>query len=139
MTRRACAIILLAAVMLQAILGGLGTVATFCLGGGHHEHAQVQLDHHGPCDHHHDDLALVDADHDHGHDCGCIDIDLALTELVSTRGRDTAPAIAPAGNEPSTLHAYDTRAPDRPMPRLADEDPGGRQRLAVVSSTRLLI
>ncbi len=142
MNRQACAILLLAAVALQAMLGGLRGATTLCLGGGHDGHgehtAAAVIECEQACDHH-GDVALVGEDHDHGDDCGCIDVDLDVAELITMRSRDTGPIAVPIAAPMWAQCFHTTCEPRRGPPRLVADDPGGRHRLAVVRSTRLII
>lgn len=137
---RRVAIVLLLAVLLQALANGAGGVRVLCLGGGH-EHTPMQADHcDRSCAHGGEGMLPRPADRSE-HGCGCTDVELAVVELLAAPGVQAEPmwrvvvhacwswypvplqAAAPEGDPPS-------HPPDAPGARCA-------HRRAIVSCVRL--
>lgn len=137
----ASSILLAAAIMLQSLLGGIAAAGTICLGGGH-EHPQdaisasCELD----CSHATGRTQLpAPVAETHGN-CGCVDLELNVSELLTTLPRLEAQLLPIAFLLPipqATLSIADLGA----GPCLSDVpswfDPGGTQRIAHLSTTRL--
>ncbi|MBT4531173.1 MAG: hypothetical protein HOC27_08200 [Phycisphaerae bacterium] len=141
MFQRLTTILLLSAITIQAVFGGLQDTVSICLGGGHeHEVAEVVEHCEMECSHHNDWVTPITKGEDIDN-CKCTDLELTLIMLISVpRDKDEAP---PASLKlefltiPSlivtlqpTLTAW-VAAPDYP--------PILRQQLAVVRITRLLV
>ncbi|MDG2424682.1 MAG: hypothetical protein P8M22_11965 [Phycisphaerales bacterium] len=159
MISTATTFLLLAAISLQGVYGGLRESVVISLGGGHESpHAEVadtarhecghsenehhhHHHHHEEHDHHHNTDGL-DLCHEHSKDC-CegTEIELDLVLLISNpRGKDNHTKLLTtiaAFSYSTDLQSFQSRYQDPPLCRGLD--PGISQRLAVVRSTRLLL
>ena len=143
MTRSWISILILVAIVAQAMIGGFGGATALCLGGGH-EHAPEEVVSTCGLACSHDSVLPTPVpieDRGHGEDCPCTDVEIDLTDLlIRLRGdADSMPVV-------TTLPAADlivggewASSSCRATPRALLEDPGGGQRLAIVRSTRLII
>ncbi|MCH2133219.1 MAG: hypothetical protein MK116_05660 [Phycisphaerales bacterium] len=143
--------LLLVAIALQGVFGSLRDSVVIHLGGSHthehhhhHHHDHGCHDHHGEhghhhCDHHDDQLATDD----HHGCCQGTDLEVDLVMLLALpRGTEVeldlqaipVPSFHATISQPTSPCAL-LRGPP---PKLMD-DPGGRHRMAVVRSTRLLV
>jgi hypothetical protein len=141
MCSTATTFLLFAAIMVQGVFGSLQGSVLICLGGGH-EHAPAEVVEH--CDlacTHHSDWPTPASSDEHIDDCACTDFELSLIVLLMTPPsgeHDLGIAALPAPVPTITQHTTHT-APPRGPPHAAEDDPGGRQRLAAIRSTRLLV
>lgn len=144
MARRPLTFLLATLLAIQSSLAGVA----ICLDGGgcHHEEEATHLEHHGACggDHgpgeHQARSTFVTVDD--AHPCGCTDQEIAGSDAI--RGlRDELPAWGAA--LAAALPADEAVRPAvRPRTASATSrhergDPAGRQRAAILRSTRLLI
>ena len=132
---------LLSAIAVQAVFGGLQNTVSICLGGGH-EHkiaAVAQLEH---CNHecsHHDQWATPVTENEDVDGCACTDLELALINLVTTpRTNDDVPSVAVAFF-PNFIHVLDEQPVQSMYCVTIDDPPIERQQLFIVRTTRLLI
>ncbi|MEE3002314.1 MAG: hypothetical protein VX908_06455 [Planctomycetota bacterium] len=136
--------LVLAAIMLQSVFGGLQGSVVICLGGGH-EHEQVAATE--QCEwgcSHHDELVTPTSDEEHIANCDCTDIELGLITLLRTpRGVDhDLQVVLAAPLEVASVqhdHAEASSPSMRGPPGILQDDPGTSHRLTVVRSTRLII
>lgn len=142
MPQRSLAILLTMLVGIQALLGGLNGAAVMCFGGGHeHELAEAASGCELACEHAEGWPGPVPGG-DHGDDCGCVDIEIGLVELLSLPRSDSESTHVvfvqptPAWVVIELGHGVSWTGP--PMPP-AWFDPGGTQRLTIISSTRLIL
>ncbi len=127
------------AILLIMLLGfqGLFNAVVICLGSDHeYEPTKVVAAHDLACDHVEGWLGLIPTD-DHGAECGCIDIEIGTIELLglprSDSGSTQVALILPA---PAWIVMELGHGPQLPLPRF---DPSGKQRTAIISSTRLIL
>ena len=137
------AILLVGAVLLQSLFGAVAGAGTICLGGGH-EHPQeaatesCELD----CSHTGQRSPLpVPVGEPHS-DCSCVDLDLSISELLTPAPRLDAKVLPDALLVPLELvtvsvsdWAYRLSPPH--VPKWFD--PGRTQRIADLSTTRLIV
>jgi hypothetical protein len=133
--------LVLAAITLQSVFGGLQGSVTICLGGGHeHDPVEVVEQCELGCSHHTEWATPASSD-EHIANCDCTDIELGLIALLTTP-RVTDHELQSAIAAPSMIVTvqHDTTCTSlRGPPRDVKDDPGNRHRLAVVRSTRLII
>ncbi len=159
MTPRPTILILLTAIALQGMFGGLRDSVVICLGGGHvHESTEVveqcetecsghsHHDHHAHHTHHthhthrNEGPAPTPTDGDQGGGC-CTDIELPLVVLL-TNQRTSENDIADFPPLPTIMtltQAAQENFSLREHEAIFKEDPGGLHRLALIKSTRLII
>ena len=145
MFHRLTTLLLLAALTLQAVFGGLQDSVLICLGGGH-DHAAIQevvveaTPCCGGCSHEGSWPAAQTVKEDHN-DCGCTDLELALVTLLATPG--TPDIDLPDGTMPIVMlpHSVARSASvwTSPAHPTKWDDRGGSVRHIVVRTTRLLI
>ncbi len=134
MTRQPLSILILMAIIAQAVLGGFGGTTSLCFGGGHeieHEEAAVTECGHG-CSHESAFPTPVPVNDDsHGDDCPCTDVRLDLLDLM-TRHRTDADAMQAVSVVMPDWIIIDHVACQlwQCAHRVRQDDPGGRQRLA---------
>ena len=134
-------LIVLAAITLQGVFGGLQGSVVICLGGGH-EHAPTEVVEH--CDlecSHHAEWPTPVSDDQHTDDCGCTDFELGLIVLLTTPrvgDRDLELPAAVLAVVPEVVAEWST-PPTCPPPRVGLTDPGGLQQRAVLRGTRLQV
>jgi hypothetical protein len=137
------AILLVGAVLLQSLFGVVAGAGAICLGGGH-EHPQdaatenCDLD----CSHANRSMPLpAPVGEPHG-DCSCVDLDLSIAELLIPLPRLDTEALTDVLLPPVELVAITLLEPEylfRPKPVPKWFDPGGTQRIADLSTTRLIV
>jgi hypothetical protein len=134
--------ILLTAIAVQAIFGGLRSTVSICLGGGHeHEVAEVVEQCEFECSHHStfpSPVTEVDIEN-----CDCTDLELDLITLLSTpRTADDDTFVAlqlhPVVSIKCTVENQLLRVWRGP-PQLHSDSPAKRLQLVVVRTTRLLV
>ncbi len=133
--------LLLTAIALQAVFGALQGSVIICLGGGH-EHGPAEVVEH--CDlecSHHSEWPTPVANEEHVDNCDCTDFELGLIVLLATPLSGEHDIEWDAAPEPviALLQASKSNAPTRRPPRADWDDPGGRQHIAAIRITRLLI
>ncbi len=141
MIRRVTTSLLLVAIAVQAVFGGLQDSVSICLGGGHeHEVAEVAKQCEMECNHHSEWPTPISNTEDI-EDCACTDLEFALINLLYVpRDTDETPALAfvflsstpdiVASPSDSYWHALVDYPPG---------EPAEGQQLFVVRITRLLI
>ena len=137
------AILLVGAVLLQALFGAVAGAGTICLGGGH-EHPQdaatesCELD----CNHATQRTPLpAPVGEPHG-DCSCVDLELSISELLTPLPRLDAKALPDALLMPvEQVTVSITDWSYRPSPPHVPKwfNPCGTQRIADLSTTRLIV
>jgi len=139
---RPLAIFLTMLISFQAVYGGLDGAVVLCLGGGHeHEQSETPGLCELACGHENVITGPVSTDQ-HGDDCACVDIEVELVELLSLPrvDCDSMQSIfaqpTPAWIVAELGHGLSWTGPPA-MPHWFD--PSGSQRLAIVSSTRLIL
>lgn len=134
-------LLLLAAIMIQGVFGSLQGSVLICLGGGH-EHGPAEVIEHCELEcSHHSEWPTPAVSDEHIDDCDCTDFELGLIVLLTTPPSDEHDldgAAIPASVPVIAQHLKATASPRGP-PLTARDDPGGRQRLAAIRSTRLLV
>ncbi len=138
MFQRLTTIMLLTALTVQAVFGGLQDSVSICLGGGHeHDVAEVVEHCEMECSHH-SEWPTPLSEGDDIDDCECTDVELTLVTLLSVpRDSDDAPC-----NSLSFLPTPDARAivQTKVMDNSKFVDPPPeRQQLQIVRITRLLV
>ncbi|MGB1125844.1 MAG: hypothetical protein ACPG4Q_11615 [Phycisphaeraceae bacterium] len=137
------AILLVGAVLLQSLFGAVAGAGTICLGGGH-EHPQeaatesCELD----CSHATQSMPLPAAVGEPHGDCSCVDLDLSIAELLTPLPRLDAKALPDVLLPPVELFAITLVEPGyllSPPPVPKWFDPSGTQRIADLSTTRLIV
>jgi hypothetical protein len=133
-------ILLLSAITVQAVFGGLQNTVSICLGGGHEHDVAAVIEHcEMECSHHSSWPAPIAVGEDI-YNCDCTDLELALINLLSIpRDDDTTTSLA--------LDFLFVSAPivtiDAPCNTtwlaVVDYPPVQRQQLVVVRTTRLLL
>ena len=143
MHNRSLAIFLTMLISFQAVYGGLGGAVVLCLGGGHeHEPSETAELCELACGHEDVITGPVSIDDQHGEDCPCVDLEVELVELLSLPrfDCDSMQSVfaqpAPAWIVAELGHGLSWTGPPA-MPQWFD--PSGSQRLAIVSSTRLIL
>lgn len=143
MMSKSFSILLVAAILLQSMLGGLAAAGTICLGGGH-EHPptaasdRCELD----CSHASETTSLPSPVAESHDDCSCVDLELSVSDLLATLPRLEMKALpdallASVARVTLPLADWTVRPCLSHVPR--GFDPGGTQRIADLSTTRLLI
>ena len=131
--------LLLAAIAIQGVFGGLQESVSICLGGGH-EHAIAAVVEHCEfeCAHHSTWSTPITSNEDIDN-CDCTDLELGLIVLLTTpRAQDSAMMCTHAL---FTIVPFVEQADSqswRGPPQLVD-DLGMMQRIAVIRTTRLLV
>ncbi len=138
MLQRYTTILLLTAITVQAVFGGLQDTVSICLGGGHeHDVAEVVEHCEMECSHHSEWPSPISEDEE-SHDCECTDLELALIALLSVPRDSDEPTY-------STLHFLPTPEPLATVQTITVcanqfvEPPPERQQLHIVRLTRLLV
>ena len=131
--------LLLTAITIQGVFGGLQNSVSICLGGGHeHEVEEVVEQCTRACNHTSDWVTPFTSEDIQ--DCSCTDLEFGLVVLLTTpRVNDLAMivvALAPAIELSVNNHA--PRAWRGP-PLLHDDDIGMMRRIAVIRTTRLRV
>ena len=136
MFQRLTTILLLTAITVQAVFGGLQDTVSICLGGGHeHEVAEVVEHCEMECSHHSEWPTPITNSEDID-DCACTDLELALVTLLTVpRDADETPqtVLAVLPSEVIALPVSESTL------RIIDDPPIERQQLHVVRITRLLV
>ncbi|MFT4593439.1 MAG: hypothetical protein ACI9JK_001151 [Phycisphaerales bacterium] len=130
---------ILSAIAVQAVFGGLQSTVSICLGGGHeHEVAEVVEHCSHECSHHDQWVTPVTEDQD-VQGCACTDLELALIDLVTTpRTIDDDPSVVVAFFQ-TFIPALDEQPVQSRYCVTIDDPPIERQQLSIVRITRLLV
>ena len=131
--------LLLAAIAIQGVFGGLQESVSICLGGGHeHEVAEVVEHCEFECAHHSTWPTPITSNEDI-ENCDCTDLELGLIVLLTIpRTQDNAIIISPALLS-SVPFVEQTILTSWCGPPLLDDDLGMMHRIAVIRSTRLRV
>ncbi|MBC8522485.1 hypothetical protein H8D29_01010 [PVC group bacterium] len=142
MFQQATTILILTAITVQAVFGGLQNSVSICLGGGHeHEVAEVVEHCEMECSHS-SQWATPIVDSEDFNDCQCTDLELNLITLLSTlRNADEGIITLSAfENLTSSLSEGKLQTSLRGPPEYSSFDiPAKRQQLVVVRTTRFLL
>ena len=140
MFRQTTTILILTAITVQAVFGGLQNSVSICLGGGHeHEVAAVSEHCELECSHH-SDWVTPTANEDHLGNCECTDLEFGLIVLLTTpREHDANVMVALTSYtfELSTDQA--TSQSWRGPPQSNADDLSMMHRIAVIRTTRLRV
>ena len=127
----------------QSLLGGLAAAGTICMGGGHeHMVEDVAQSSELDCSNASSSMMLPAPGEDDHADCSCVDIDLAISALLTTLPRREANAVPDGLLLPVTqVTILLTDRGLSPCPSHPPKwfDPGGTQRIADISTTRLIV
>lgn len=133
--------LLLTAVAVQAIFGGLQNTVSICLGGGHeHEVTEVVEQCEFECTHHSTfptPITEIDIE-----DCDCTDIELALIHLLAAPRLGDDDSIVAMQFQPLSYECVFENQPLtswRGPPQWDSDNPAKLYQLVVVRTTRLLI
>ena len=131
--------LLLAAIAIQGVFGGLQESVSICLGGGHeHEVAEVVEHCEFECAHHSTWPTPITSNEDI-ENCDCTDLELGLIVLLTIpRTQDNAIIISPALLS-IVPFVEQTISTSWRGPPLLDDDLGMMHRIAVIRSTRLRV
>ena len=132
--------LLLAAIMIQGVFGGLHDNVQVCLGGGHQHEVEEVVEQCALACSHTSDWATPSTSEDI-QDCSCTDLEFGLVVLLTTP-RDNDLAMKFVSLAPSAIElSVDNHAPRawRGPPLLYDDDIGMMHRIAVIRSTRLRV
>jgi len=131
--------LLLCAIAVQGVFGGLQDSVLICLGGGHeHEVAELIEYCEFECTHHSNWPAPITTSEDIGN-CDCTDFEFGLIVLLTTpRAHDSFMIFAPAT---CTFESFTDQTNSQTWrgPPKNDDDFGMMQRIAVIRSTRLRV
>ena len=132
--------LLLTAITIQGVFGGLQDSVSICLGGGHEHEVEEVVEQCTLACSHTSDWATPSTSEDI-QDCSCTDLEFGLVVLLTTP-RDNAldlqfVSLAPVAFE----FSFDTHAPRalRGPPIIHDDDIEMMRRIAVIRSTRLRV
>jgi hypothetical protein len=139
MFQRMTTILLLTAITVQAVFGGIQDTVSICLGGGHeHDVAEVVEHCEMECSHHSDWPSPISETEDI-EDCACTDLELNLIALLSIpRNNDNNQELTLAFL-PSLLRPVLENPCNTTWLAVVDYPPVERQQLFVARITRLLI
>jgi len=137
---KATTLLILTAILVQGVFGGLQNSVSICLGGGHThevsevvEHCMLECSHRG-------EWPTPITNSEDIDNCECTDLEFGLiTLLTSLRNGDDVPVIAESAFINTTLYLVEEQAQVswRGPPSNTDNDPAKQHRLVVVRSTRL--
>jgi hypothetical protein len=131
--------VLLTAITLQGVFGGLQTSVSICLGGGHEHEVEEVVEQCALACSHSSDWATPITQEDI-QDCSCTDLEFGLVVLLTTP-RNTDLAMKFVSLAPAIELLVDNHAPRawRGPPLLHDDDIGMMRRIAVIRTTRLRV
>jgi hypothetical protein len=136
---RLTAFLVLIAITLQGAMAGMQENVIICMGGGH-EHGPTEVVEH--CDlecTHHNEWPTPATNDEHRDDCDCADIELALITLISTP-RNAGHDIHVAPPTAIAILKYEPTLVTLPHRKLnMKDDPGGKHRIALIRTTRLIV
>ncbi len=130
---------LLAAIAIQGVFGGLQDSVSICLGGGHAHEVEAVVEHcEFECAHHSAWPTPITSNEDIDN-CDCTDLELGLIVLLTTtRVQDSIMIYTPAFFTIVPFVEHNCSQSWRGPPQYED-DLGMMQRIAVIRSTRLLV
>ena len=137
-------ILILSAITLQGVFGGLQNSVSICLGGGHEHHAQETAEVAEHCDmecsHHSTWPTPIASDVDID-DCACTDLELSLVTLLAIprNSVDCTFATWTFNNFTATVDILPLRLLREPPTNTNSTLGVKQQRLVVVRTTRLLL
>ncbi|MBC8201401.1 MAG: hypothetical protein H8E86_05080 [Planctomycetes bacterium] len=133
-------ILLLSAITVQAVFGGLQNTVSICLGGGHeHEIAEVVEHCSMECSHHSSWPAPI-AEVEDIDNCDCTDLELALITLLSVpRDDDDTASLTIVFQFLNTQNVNIDTPCNTTWLAVVDYPPVSRQQLVVMRKTRLLL
>jgi hypothetical protein len=139
MFNRVITILLLSAIAVQAVFGGLQDSVSICLGGGHeHEVAEIVEQCEMECSHHSNWPTPI-TDSEDIDNCKCTDLELSLIMLLAIpRDSDNAPTFTWLF-PPTLTHIFQVNPCNPTWLAVVDYPPVERQQLVVVRTTVLLI
>ena len=132
-------ILLLIAIAVQAVFGGLQNTVSICLGGGHQHAVEAVTEHcEFECSHHNGWITPT-TDEEHLRNCDCTDLEFGLIVLLTTpRAQDNFMFYAPASlcfeSFADQAHSQTWRGP----PQFED-DFGMMRHIDLIRSTRLRV
>ena len=134
--------LLLTAIAVQAVFGGLQHTVSICLGGGHRHQVTEVVEHcEFECSHHSSWPAPITNDTDI-ENCDCTDLEFSLITLLSIpRNSDDNSLVAMKMIQPTFHYVAQSLAHVslRGPPELNRDNPATRQQLFVVRTTRILV
>lgn len=133
------AYLLLTAITLQGVFGGLQNSVSICLGGGHEHEVEEVVEQCGLACNHASDWVTPISNEDI-QDCSCTDLEFGLVLLLTTpRDNDLAMTLVSFAPEVElSVNNHASRAWRGP-PLLYDDDIGMMRRIAVIRTTRLRV
>jgi hypothetical protein len=138
MSQRLTTILLLTAITVQAVFGGLQDSVSICLGGGHEHDVAEVVDHcELECSHHNEWPSPI-SEGDDIEGCECTDLELALITLLSVpKGSEEAPCQI-LSFLPTPIQIAHVPTISVGISKYIDPPPE-RQQLHIVRITRLLV
>jgi hypothetical protein len=133
--------IILVAITIQGVFGGLQNSVSICLGGGHeHAIAEVVEQCEMECSHHSDWPTPITSNKDIDN-CDCTDLELGLITLLSTSRTQDNFILCTTLSFVAYNFIVNNHAPQflRGPPQFHDDDLGMMHRIAVIRSTRLRV
>jgi len=139
MFNRVITILLLSAIAVQAVFGGLQDSVSICLGGGHeHEIAEIVEQCEMECSHHSNWPTPI-TDSEDIDNCKCTDLELSLIMLLAIpRDSDNAPTFTWLFS-PTLTHIFQVNPCNSTWLAVVDYPPVERKQLVIVRTTVLLI
>ncbi len=132
--------LLLTAISIQGVFGGLQNTVSVCLGGGHeHEVKEVVEQCELSCNHTSEWVNPISSEHIQ--DCECTDLEFGLVVLLTTP-RENDHTMRFLSLAPNAIElSVDNHTPRawRGPPLLQDDDIGMLRRIAVIRTTRLRV
>ena len=139
MFQRLITILLLTAIAVQAVFGGLQDNVSICLGGGHeHEVAEVIEQCEMECSHHSQWPTPVTSNEDIDN-CECTDLEFALINLLSIPRDNEKTSTLLLAFLPISIPIIAACSCENSWLAIVDYPPVVRQQLIVLRTTRLLI
>ena len=142
MFQRLTTILILTAITVQAVFGGLQNSVSICLGGGH-EHSVAEVVEH--CDMectHHSTWPTPIASIEDVNDCACTDLELSLISLLTNIRKTHECNLISTSFEYDFVYLFDAQ-PQCALQGLPENStfdiPAKRQQLVALRSTRLLL
>ena len=142
MFQRLTTILILTAITVQAVFGGLQNSVSICLGGGH-EHSVAEVVEH--CDMectHHGTWPTPIASIEDVNDCACTDLELSLISLLTNIRKTHECNLISTSFEYNFVYLFDAQ-PQCALQGLPENStfdiPAKRQQLVALRSTRLLL
>ena len=131
--------LLLTAITIQGVFGGLQNSVSICLGGGHEDEVEEVVEQCMRACNHTSDWVTPSTSEDI-QDCSCTDLEFGLVVLLTTP-RDNDLAMIVVALAPAIELSVNNHAPRawRGPPLLHDDDIGMMRRIAVIRTTRLRV